>query len=495
MKKVLTKAMALFLCVTLLCSFPVSAYAAEAPAWLTAARTADGDVLLNWTAVPDAEYYKVYYSTDGANYDYEISYENSLTDYTYGKGIYYYYVTAVDAYSYEESAPSNVASVAVYYTENRYVYLESTKDNKLKINWSYYADGMADGFYIYRSKNGGAFQWIGGVSVSAAKRWDGNYGDYVFTDNVGKTPARYQYVVATYVTIAGTTYCHPDFKDYEEYIIRMPAPTLTTKTKTEVVKWKKVSGMDYYEIWAERYKLGSGSGYKKYKVAKVAANKTSYTVKNVDNTKYNYVYTLKCYKGGKYISESVSASSSDGEARMRAATKKKKNKNKVTVVNTRGKKNKTAWTVTISKKDKKILDDFAKKNFKKGWSNVQKAEYTLNWINKKVKYAKGKDYNKIAKKSYVDAIFKSKKGQCLQYNGAYAMFLTYLGYEARIIQGWRGRSTKNKWSHYWCEIKVDGKWYLMETGNYDDSGSWSYFCQPYAETSGYIMNNKLLGYK
>ena len=92
---------------------------------------------------------------------------------------------------------------------------------------------------------------------------------------------------------------------------------------------------------------------------------------------------------------------------------------------------------------------------------MQKAQYTLEWINQNVHYAKGNDYNKIASRSYVDAIFNKKAGQCLQYNGAYAMMLTYLGFEARIIQGWRG-TPKNKWSHYWCEMKIDGKWYYFD---------------------------------
>lgn len=120
---------------------------------------------------------------------------------------------------------------------------------------------------------------------------------------------------------------------------------------------------------------------------------------------------------------------------------------------------------------------------------MQKAQYTLEWINQNVHYAKGSDYNKIASRSYVDAIFNKKAGQCLQYNGAYAMMLTYLGFEARIIQGWRG-TPKNKWSHYWCEMKIDGKWYLMETGNNEDSGDWMHFCQTYRNAGGYMLNGK-----
>ena len=240
--------------------------------------------------------------------------------------------------------------------------------------------------------------------------------------------------------------------------------------------------------------LTFGAEYEVYQndkcIATVSGDKNSYTVNGVDNYKKDYTYYIKAYKNSICVSQSYQGSSDVGENRFRAAKKLKKKKNTITVVNTRTKKNGTAWTVSLSKKDKSILNKFAKKHFKKGWSDMQKAQYTLEWINRKVDYAKGAKYNKIAGLSYVDAIFNKKSGQCLQYNGAYAIMLTYLGYEARIVQGWRG-TPKYKWSHYWCEIKIDGKWYLMETGNYKDSGDWSYFCATYRNAGGYMLNGKV----
>lgn len=40
---------------------------------------------------------------------------------------------------------------------------------------------------------------------------------------------------------------------------------------------------------------------------------------------------------------------------------------------------------------------------------MQKAQYTLEWINEKVDYVKGAKFNKIAGLSYVDAIFNKKQ--------------------------------------------------------------------------------------
>ncbi|MGN1328210.1 MAG: transglutaminase domain-containing protein [Eubacterium sp.] len=502
-----TKILSVILCLVIaLTSMPVSVFAQiDAPGNLRCEIDEWDGKNLVWDNVNRYDYYNVYVSTDGVNFsilgtscdnEYYIS---SSTP----KGVYYYYVTAVtegwDDYYYdeddnyhpvhyfdEESVPSNIISVGVYEnsTPDCYAY---DSNGKVEIEWYCYSNNLLngmDGFTVYQSTNGGEFVPVTQVSVtSGAVNKYGNY-CYSVVISLPKTPATYRFSVASYAVLDGITYCNPDFSEYDEFVIYMPDPVLTTKTKSEIIKWQKVDGADSYAIYG-------GTSYSKMKrIATVSGQKTSYTVKNVNNYKKDYYYYVAAIKNSYEFSKSYSVNSSSGEARMRAATKSKKKKSTVTVWNTRPAKSSTAWTVTISKKDKKILDDFAKKHFKKGWTDIQKAQYTLEWINKNVSYAYGGKYNKIANCSYVEAIFSKKCGQCLQYNGAYAMFLTYLGYEARIIQGWRGYSMKEKWSHYWCEIKIDGKWYLMETGNMEDSGGWMYFCQPYRNAGGYLINKK-----
>lgn len=506
MKKII-KSISVFLCLVIICTMaPISALAQiNAPANLRYSKDEWGDGSIIWDDVPNSDYYNVYVSTDGVNFtiaDTGCYYNEYYIPYGQAKGIYYYYVTAAvneyydgwyDGENYqscyypaEESAPSNVVTVYVYDSITPYCYTdyEVNGNGTLNVCWSVYSDNInrIDGFTVYQSKNGGEFVPAAQVAVSSYTNASDRY-SYTCSLNISNTPASYKFVVASYAVLGGITYSDPDFTEYSEYTVYMPDPTLTTKTKSEVIKWKKVSGADSYVIYGGTYS-------KMKKLATVSGNKTSYTVKNVNNYKKDYVYYVACVSGGVEFSRTSYMSSSDGEARFRAAAVSKKKKNTVTVLNTRNSKSSTAWKVTISKKDRTILNKFAKKYFKKGWTNAQKAQFTLEWINKNVKYAYGSKYNKIAKCSYVEAIFSKKCGQCLQYNGAYAMFLTYLGYEARIIQGWRGSSMKNKWSHYWCEIKIDGKWYLMETGNYQDSGSWMYFCQPYRNASGYLINKK-----
>lgn len=148
--------------------------------------------------------------------------------------------------------------------------------------------------------------------------------------------------------------------------------------------------------------------------------------------------------------------------------------------------------VTLSNDDIAILSKFAKEHFTDDMTDSDKLRYTLNWINRNTNYAQSQsDWNKIAKSSYVDAIFNKKTGQCAQYNGAMVSMMRYLGYEANMVLGWRGTWPSNYWQHFWGEIEIDGTKYMIEVGNYGKSGSWSYFLAPYNRTDGkYIINCK-----
>lgn len=40
--------------------------------------------------------------------------------------------------------------------------------------------------------------------------------------------------------------------------------------------------------------------------------------------------------------------------------------------------------------------------------------------------------------------------------------MAYLGYDVNLVQGWVG-GVGNQ--HFWCEVHINGKTYVMETGN------------------------------
>lgn len=146
--------------------------------------------------------------------------------------------------------------------------------------------------------------------------------------------------------------------------------------------------------------------------------------------------------------------------------------------------------VTLTDNDIAILDKFARENFTADMTDAQKLETALTWVNRNTTYARtAADFSKINGKSYVEAIFTYKTGQCAQYNGAMVSLMRYLGYEANLVLGYRGTWKTNYWQHYWGEVEIDGLRYLIEAGNYGSSGSWSYLLTPYVRTDGkFIMN-------
>lgn len=156
------------------------------------------------------------------------------------------------------------------------------------------------------------------------------------------------------------------------------------------------------------------------------------------------------------------------------------------VYNIQGKKT-TSYTYAMSKNDLSILKAFAKEHFTDGMSAAKKVAYTMQWIHSNVTYASSSaSWNKISGKSWVEAIFKYQTGQCVQYNGALACMMAYLGYDSSLVQGYRTSHYGSTWQHFWAQVEIEDTTYLMEAGNYGKSGKWYYLCAKYSETKGYV---------
>lgn len=153
----------------------------------------------------------------------------------------------------------------------------------------------------------------------------------------------------------------------------------------------------------------------------------------------------------------------------------------------------TSYPMSISDTDKRAIENFAATHFGSEWTASQKAAYTLYWINRNVTYAASSEqWAVIDDKGFADAIFTYRLGQCAQYNGALVEMLCYLGFDADLVQGYRGRLATSTAQHFWGEVNIGGLIYVMEAGNYGDSGEWCYFCVPYSATTKYIKNGKLM---
>lgn len=128
---------------------------------------------------------------------------------------------------------------------------------------------------------------------------------------------------------------------------------------------------------------------------------------------------------------------------------------------------------TVSENDKKIMDKFAAENFTDDMTNYDKLEYTWSWLHNNVTYADGSQgwntYNEIISDSFAKACFEKKLGQCIQYNGAFAEMLAYMGYDVYLLEMWNSSNFTNQ--HFRAEIAVDGVHYSIEVGNTKD-GYW-----------------------
>ena len=272
--------------------------------------------------------------------------------------------------------------------------------------------------------------------------------------------------------------------------IRVSVTKLNKKIK---LKWKPSDKADGYLIYRsvqEDPEDFFDTGPVK-RIAKITDPATkAYVDKKVKNDK-GYTYSVRSYKkvnGKTLVSEDVWVYSLSRNAVLSGV--KKDVQRSFPVYDAQGSKSKLMFRVNLTDRDLALLDKFAAKHFKKGWTDEQKLEYTMLWINENVTYATGEKWTKIEGKTYVEAIFKYKLGQCVQYNGAMAAMMVHLGYPARLIMGYRGSWPDDCWQHFWVESPINGSVYVVECGNAGRSGYWFYFFEPYRNTFGYVKNKK-----
>ena len=158
-------------------------------------------------------------------------------------------------------------------------------------------------------------------------------------------------------------------------------------------------------------------------------------------------------------------------------------KRQITVYNRQKGNGAIDFTLKLSDNDIRIIEQFAAEHFPENSTMAEKLYITHQWIHNNVDYAyAGAKWNAIVNKSYVDAIFNYKSGQCVQYNGAMASVLAYYGYDVYMVRGW----TRPGVQHYWTECNVAGKTYLVECGNRGKNGdSWQYFFKEYPNPGAY----------
>ncbi len=356
----------------------------------------------------------------------------------------------------------------------------SATENSVTISWEKVSG--ATGYRIYRyDKTKGKYVKIKTIKDSTVLS---------YTDSKLKSAVRYSYKVKAYKKSNGknTWTKASDVKYTATKPKKAPEITSVSDSGTKVtVEWKKVTGSGYQLYMS----LGTENEY--VKIATI--NKASTTSYTVDLSDYYYEYYMlngvkfkirafKTDEAGGMVKTKCDVSDncypisvikecfSDGISIFKTAEKGSRNLT-YKIYNTQGEST-TKTTGYISDTDKAILKAFAKEHFKSSWSSATKIAYTLNWINKNVDYAY--DYTKVSGLTVAQAVFEKKMGQCYQYNGALVEMINYLGYEASLVQGYYNNVGNQ---HFWAEMKINGKKYVLETGNYGKNGDWMYMCIRY----------------
>ncbi|MDO4379386.1 MAG: transglutaminase-like domain-containing protein [Clostridia bacterium] len=409
-------------------------------------------------------------------YDYKVTYSNNVYPGTATAKITFIgdYFTGTKTLTFKIVVPS------VSYPE-----IEAKPDTSVFIGWEWNFFRNPKQFNIYRyDEKVNKYVKVG--KTTGERRY--------FKDKTTTQLTKYVYKIVPVISAGGQYYAGTAVKLSVTTPLTQPTVKGALYKNSIKLKWTKNQIADGYIVYRRTIKATSLSGAKKLRTfTKNTAN--TFTDTTI-SPKLDYYYTIRAFKkvGNKtYYSLEGSYCASDTPSTILAGAQLKR-RDSIKVYNTQGKKT-TYYTYTISARDKQVLKKFADKHFTKNMSREEKLFYTLNWINKKVRYAEGSDWEKIAGKGYADAIFTYRLGQCVQYNGAMAEMMAYLGYDAYLIQGYRGSKTTGRiWQHFWCEVNINGRVYLMETGNYECDGNWSYFLVPYKQTSGYIKNGKFLGY-
>ena len=348
------------------------------------------------------------------------------------------------------------------------------KLNYVTLSWK--CNSRASGYIISRSYDKNQWKFLTTITDNKTVK---------FVDKTPNDNVLYYYSIKAYVKKGKTNY----FSKVSDTIpiffgVNFHIASYSNLAK---LKWNKITEATGYEVYFSENRND-------FKLLKRYKKNTylSYTKKDILPYKKNYYFYITAYKTvnnkRNYIYNSNILETSDIASLINGSVDKPVKT--FTTTNVQGKKS-SSYSTAISNNDRKIINNFNSEYFSSDMPVYDKIYYTFMFIHEKVKYASGSLWSKIGNSTYVDAIFNKQLGQCAQYNGAMVEYLVNLGFNAKLIMGYRGKSIDNRWQHFWGEVKLkNGKTYVLETGNYGNDGSWNYFFTPYKYTKKYLKCGK-----
>lgn len=232
---------------------PAGKAALATPKITAADALSGGGVLLNWTAIGGAAYYRVYRSASRSG-GYQIIATGvtaaKYTDTSAKDGeIWFYKVRAVAG----DTVSAVSAEVGRWHALGCAIKAAATSEGWQKFAWS--ARAKADGYLIYRSVNGGSY-----VRVADVK-------DRTWTDKSAAFGKTYRYCVQPYRLLKGERIGgnRGSVYTWKPGVTANPAVTVYQDTDTVVISWEAVEGATgYYVSYAD-------SGEKLQRIASVGS--------------------------------------------------------------------------------------------------------------------------------------------------------------------------------------------------------------------------------
>ena len=173
-------------------------------------------------------------------------------------------------------------------------------------------------------------------------------------------------------------------------------------------------------------------------------------------------------------------------------------KTTVAVKNLRGSPEES-WQITVTQADRAQIRALFSR-LPKDATNLEKIYAAYKYIQKSFSYARSYElYSRIWSKTPIDAVFNEHLAQCLQYNGAMAEVLAYMGYDTALVEGMRGQgdysadTVSYRWSHYWTELYLDGETYLIEVGQPEDRWNGAFMVRYADSDHRYLYYNTAKG--
>ncbi|MDE6501972.1 MAG: hypothetical protein K2L10_07810 [Ruminococcus sp.] len=250
------------------------------------------------------------------------------------------------------------------------------------------------------------------------------------------------------------------------------------ETNQITLRWKQVEGVTGYIV--KFYSYGSNSDTDMDEELILSENECSFVLsEDIKTTERRYNFTVRPYIDVKDIHKEATQWIDDyvNAVKIIVDSVELTPHDSYPLYNIKGDEPFYSTTYYVSDADRKILDEFAEEHFTPYMTNYDKLKCAWLWLNENVTYASGDLYYEIWGYSWVRACFVEKMGQCLQYNGALAELLAYMGYDVYMLEMWTDKENQSN-QHFRAEVNIDGQAYSFEVGNQKLYPYWRWFFEP-----------------